>query len=343
MDAMLPRLLSTLPDGVHRSGLPTPFRVGHVNCYLLTDPPVTLIDPGTLEPGSLESLAAFLREHGLGFTDVEQVVITHAHPDHFGAAAVVAARSGARIVCGAPERESLASARDAGAAYVLLRRLGVPEAVAAGLVASGNTVLARVVKFADPATLFPVYENDRLLAGGREFVCLLSSGHADGHLLLWDPRDGFLITGDHLLPRIIPVPSLVNGDETTRRRPFVEYLASLERFVALQPEMLLPGHGSPFTDVDLLVDRLRSHGRSRAEDIAAILSESDGPVTPYDIARRLQWQPHGARLIMGLANVQGHLDLLAEGGPDSPVLAEGARVVADETDGAVSYRLGRRI
>ena len=330
---MLPRFVSTLPEGVHRSDLPTPFRVGHVNSYLLTDPPVTLIDPGTLEPGSLESLAEFLREHGMSFTDVEQVVITHAHPDHFGAAAVVAARSGARIVCGAPERESLVGARDSGAAFVLLRGLGVPEAVAAGLVGSGDSVLARVVKFVDPAMLFPVYEGDRLRAGGREFICLLASGHADGHLLLWDPRDGFLISGDHLLPRIIPVPSLVDGDETARRRPFLDYLSSLKRFVALEPEVLLPGHGSPFTDVDLLAERLHSHGRDRAEHIAEILSESDRPVTPYDIARRLQWQPQGARLVMGLANVQGHLDLLAAGG----------RVVADGTDGAVTYRLGRRI
>jgi hypothetical protein len=56
-------------------------------------------------------------------------------------------------------------------------------------------------------------------------------------------------------------------------------------------------------------------------------------VTPFDIATRLQWQPQGARLIMGLANVQGHLDLLADAG----------RVVAAETNGAVTYRVGRRI
>ena len=328
---MLPRFLSSLPDGVSHSDLPTPFRVGHVNCYLLTDPPVTLIDPGTLEPGSLDALAGFLREHGLRFTDVEQIVITHAHPDHFGAAAVVAARSGARIVCGAPERESLVRTRDSGEAFVLLRRLGVPDAVAGGLVASGDAVLARVVKFADPSTLFPVYEGDRLRAGGREFVCLLSSGHADGHLSLWDPRDGVLFSGDHLLPRIIPVPSLVGGDEAVRRRPFLEYLGGLQRFASLQPESLLPGHGPPFTDVELLTDRLHSHSRSRADAIAGLLS--DTPATPFDIARQLQWQPQGARLIMGLANVQGHLDLLAEAG----------RVVADETDGVVTYRLGRRI
>jgi glyoxylase-like metal-dependent hydrolase (beta-lactamase superfamily II) len=327
MEAMLPRFISALPDGVARASLPTPFRVGHVNCYLLTDAPVTLIDPGTLEQGSLEALAAFLREHGLAFTDVEQVVITHAHPDHFGAAAVVAARAGARIVCGGPERGSLVAARDPGAAYVMLRRLGVPEAVAGGLVGSGDRILARVVKWADPSVLFPVYEGDQLRAGGRDFTCLLSSGHADGHLSLWDPRDGTLFSGDHLLPRIIPVPTLQGGAESERRRPFVEYLSGLDRFDALQPELLLPGHGSGFTDVELLTGRLHSHSQARADDIAAILA--DAPATPYEIARRLQWQPQGARLVMGLANVQGHLDLLAEDG----------RVVADERDEGVRYGL----
>ncbi len=326
MEALLPRFISTLPDGVARASLPTPFRVGHVNCYLLTDPPVTLIDPGTLEPGSLEALATFLREHGLTFTDVEQVVITHAHPDHFGSAAVVAARAGARIVCGGPERETLLGPRNSAAAYVMLRRLGVPETVAGGLIGSGDRILARVVKWADPAMLFPVYEGDRLRAGGREFTCVLSSGHADGHLSLWDPREGLLFSGDHLLPRIIPVPALQGGAESERRRPFVEYLSGLARFDALQPELLLPGHGSGFTDVALLTERLHSHSRSRADDIAAILA--DARATPYEIARRLQWQPQGARLVMGLANVQGHLDLLVEAG----------RVIADERDDAVSYR-----
>lgn len=328
---MLPRFISALPDGIVRGSLPTPFRVGQVNCYLLRDPPVTLVDPGTLEPGSLDALAGLLRANGLAFSDVEQVIVTHAHPDHFGAAAVLAARAGARIVCSGPERAGLIAPRDAGDAYALLRRLGVPETVAGGLVGSGDRILARVVKFADPEMVFPVYDGDRLRAGGREFICLLSSGHAEGHLSLWDPDDGVLLSGDHLLPRIIPVPTLVGGDETARRRPFVEYLDGLDRFEALQPEVLLPGHGSAFTDVALLTNRLRRHSEARADDVAAILA--DGPATPFDIAHRLQWQPQGARLVMGLANVQGHLDLLTEAG----------RVIGEEADGSVSYRLGRSI
>ena len=65
--------------------LPTPFHVGRVNCYVLVDPPVTVIDLGTMQAGSIDELAAVLASSGLGFGDVEQIVVAHAHSDHFGA------------------------------------------------------------------------------------------------------------------------------------------------------------------------------------------------------------------------------------------------------------------
>ena len=97
--------------------------------------------------------------------------------------------------------------------------------------------------------------------------------------------------------------------------------------------MLLPGHGSPFTDVDLLAERLHSHGRGRAEHIAGSsrrrTRRSLRTTSPSDFSGSLR----ALGLVMGLANVRGHLDLLADAG----------RVVAVESGGAVSYRLGRRI
>jgi hypothetical protein len=80
MAPVLPPLVEALPDGVIRVSLPTPFHVGRVNCYLLVDPPVTVIDPGTMQAGSIDELAAVLASSGLGFGDVEQIVVTHAHP-----------------------------------------------------------------------------------------------------------------------------------------------------------------------------------------------------------------------------------------------------------------------
>ena len=96
MAPVLPGFVETLPDGVRCVGLPTPFRVGSVNCYVLLEPPVTVIDPGTLQPGSLAKLKSLLRSEGLDFDDVQQIIVTHHHADHCGAAAVLAARTGRR-------------------------------------------------------------------------------------------------------------------------------------------------------------------------------------------------------------------------------------------------------
>ena len=129
------------------------------------------------------------------------------------------------------------------------------------------------------------------------------------------------------MARIIPVPSLEAGDGLRRRRSLVEYLASLSRFVALDAKVVLPGHGRAFTGVDVLAARLRTHTGQRADEIEKLLRS--GPTTPYELARRLQWQPEGARLVLGLAHAQGHLDLLENAG----------RVTAENDGGAVSYRL----
>ena len=322
MAPVLPPLVEALPDGVIRVSLPTPFHVGRVNCYLLVDPPVTVIDPGTMQAGSIDELAAVLASSGLGFGDVEQIVVTHAHPDHFGAAAAIAARSGASIVCGLPERAGLLGPRDSQRTRELLVGLGVPAATARSLVAVTDAALERLVGWADPSVVMGVRDGDLLAAGGRQLACVVSSGHAEGHLSLWDPAARVLFSGDHLLARIIPVPSIEPGDGAGRRHSLVEYLAGLPRFVAFDPAVVLPGHGLAFTEMAVLDARLRSHSRQRADDIAAILRER--PATPFEIARRLQWQPEGARLIAGLAHVQGHLDLLQETGRVTPVIAGGA-------------------
>ena len=329
MGSLLPPFVEALPDGVSRVGLPTPFNVGRVNCYVLVDPPVTVIDPGTLQPGSIDKLAALLASKGLGFSDVEQIVVTHAHADHSGAAAAIAARSGAHIVCGLPQVARLLGPTDSQLRRELLVRLGVPDATARSLITGGDATLERVVGWATPSIVRGVRDGDTLAAGGRQLACVLTSGHAEGHLSLWDPTSRILFSGDHLLARIIPVPSLESGDGAVRRHSLVEYLAELPRLVALDPTVMLPGHGRAFTDVGVLASRLRSHSRRRSDHIARILL--DGPATPFEVARRLQWQPEGARLVMGLASVQGHLDLLEEAG----------RVTSDTASAVERYALCR--
>src|SRR5690606_18624887 len=77
-------VIDHLPAGIVHVALPTPFPVGPVNCYVLLDDPVTVVDPGMLWADSTELLEAALAAHGRTLADVAQVLITHGHPDHFG-------------------------------------------------------------------------------------------------------------------------------------------------------------------------------------------------------------------------------------------------------------------
>lgn len=328
MRKALPAFVETLPDGVLRVSLPTPFRVGSVNCYVLLERPVTVLDPGTLQPGSLAKLRELLNANGRDFDDIEQIIVTHHHADHCGAAAVLAARSDARIVCGLPEVARLLEPADAQSRREFLVGLGVPDAVARSLIAGTDAAVGRAIRRPHKSMVTGVRDGDVLSGGGRQLRCMVTPGHAEGHLSLWDPAARVLFSGDHLLARIIPVPSLEDRDGLRRRRrSLVDYLASLSRFVALDPKVVLPGHGRAFTEVDVLDARVRSHSRQRAEQIETILRA--GPATTFEVARRLQWQPEGARLLLGLAHAQGHLDLLEDHG----------RVIPENDGEVVSYRL----
>ena len=77
--------------------IPTPFAVGGVNCYLLDDDPLTLIDTGPNSGKALDDIERQLDALGHAIEDLELIVITHQHIDHLGLVDIVAERSGAKV------------------------------------------------------------------------------------------------------------------------------------------------------------------------------------------------------------------------------------------------------
>ncbi len=77
--------------------IPTPYKVGPVNCYVTTARPITLIDTGTKWDESHRALQTELAELGLKIEDVQRIIITHAHADHYGLAAEIVRAAGAEV------------------------------------------------------------------------------------------------------------------------------------------------------------------------------------------------------------------------------------------------------
>ena len=86
--------LSMLQTNIFRIPV-LPFHM--VNCFLVKGKAgCILVDTGL--PGSEHKINKVLRKHGLSFTDIKLIVITHAHIDHAGSAARLRELSGAPIV-----------------------------------------------------------------------------------------------------------------------------------------------------------------------------------------------------------------------------------------------------
>ena len=83
--------------GIHRLRIPTPFAVGRVNCYLIEDNPLTLVDTGPNSGKALDELQGQLADRGHSIDDLELVILTHQHIDHLGLVEIIVEHSGAEV------------------------------------------------------------------------------------------------------------------------------------------------------------------------------------------------------------------------------------------------------
>lgn len=307
-------LVDHLPEATLSIELPTPFPVGPVNCYVLLDAPVTVVDPGMLFRDTLATLGAELEDVGLGVCDVEAVVVTHAHPDHYGAAGWLAEQADAPIYAGRAELPKLLDTRDRHLLYELIGTFGIPEDML-GVFPAFYGAVQQWLHVIDESRVIPVDDGDTLWLGGRPLEAMVTPGHAAGHLSLWEPTSSRLLSGDHLLPSITPNPlvELDHESDLLRRRSLVEYLDSLARFETLNPDVVLPGHGPAFTSVAQLVATTRLHHLSRADEILAHIQRTGAP-TAYELSKVVFPRIEGFEILLSISEILGHVDLLVDGG-----------------------------
>ncbi len=313
--------------GLHRLSVPTPFAVGRVNCYLIEDEPLTLVDTGPNSGKSLDELERALEAHGHAIEDLELIVITHQHMDHLGLLEVLARRSGADVAAlhllGPYLADFRASATaDDDFSQAIMRRHGIPGEMVTVLASVGAAFRA----FGSRGQITrELRDGDCLELRGRSLEVLHRPGHSPSDTVFWDDERRILIGGDHLLGHISSNPLISRPLDAacTEERPkaLLQYLGSLKATREMAVEIVLPGHGDPVLDhVSLIDERLRMHSR-RAQKIAAMLE--GGPLTAYDIAVRMWGNVAVTQAYLTLSEVLGHLDLLAEQGAVRELVSDG--------------------
>jgi glyoxylase-like metal-dependent hydrolase (beta-lactamase superfamily II) len=298
--------------GVHRLSIPTPFAVGRVNCYLIDDEPLTLVDAGPNSGTSFDELTQGLAALGKSLEQIELVVITHQHIDHLGLVGLVAARSGADVATidhAVPMVESFAEemqADDDFATATMLRH-GIPEDVVRALQSVSRAFRA----WGAPAKVTRVlHDGDTIDFRDRSWHVHWRPGHSPTDTVFEDAERRTLIAADHLLGHISSNPLITRPLDGTTERPqaLVTYLASLTKTRAMDLDLVLPGHGDPVTDHRRLIDDRFAGHRRRADKLHRLIA--DRPRSAHELAQALWGNIAVTQAYLTLSEVLGHTDLL---------------------------------
>jgi len=307
--------------GIHQLQLPIPFtvfgEVGEIvaesNVYLIRgDIGWLLVDTGWDDPQTFGVLEKGVKQIGISFEDIYQIVVTHFHFDHFGLAGKLRKLSGAKLALhqkespfielrNIPKEQKVQGMKD------WLSKNGVPENEIPDTDFS--------MEMESPDIFFS--GGEKLSTGFFDFEVIWTPGHSPGHICLYERKRGLLISGDHLIAEITPEISLY---PLSGSNPLGDYLNSLRNLKKLDVELVLPGHGYHFNYFQRRINEIIQHHRERKEAILEILK--DGPMVAYEIASKVPWIPQKGGVLwqeldsfnrrMALMETLAHLGLLEE-------------------------------
>lgn len=246
-------LQANVAEGVHR------IEDSFTNWYLIEeDGRLTVVDAGV--PTSWASLQEALGELGRRPSDVEAVVLTHAHFDHLGFAERARAELGVPVWVHENDvpltRKPLQYGRERSPLYYVATKPRALPIVASFLRtrAFWPRPVARVYRYGDAGTL-PVPGSPRVV---------FTPGHTLGHCALHLPERDAVISGDALVtlnpytgetgPRIVARAATADSERA---------LASLAPLAATSARTVLTGHGEPWTiGVESAATEARDKGAS---------------------------------------------------------------------------------
>lgn len=288
--------------GVLRMQLPISMPgLGHVNTYALEDERgFALVDPGLPGPESWEALMQRLATACIPLQRVHTTIVTHSHPDHFGGADQLAEEAGADILTHESFRSlvtetnddidmDLLEASEDELVEIWKRRFASFEPTPWGTTREpppDDAIRRWIVmgegghkRFRGPDPTIRVADNEVVRLANRDWFAVHTPGHTMDHLCLFDPEEGVLLAGDHVLPTITPHIAGTSDVED----PLATFFASLDKVAALDGlTCALPAHGHPFEDLSGRCTHIRHHHDDRLQLLRDSADDNvDAPVQAW--------------------------------------------------------------
>ncbi|MFE4810813.1 MBL fold metallo-hydrolase [Peribacillus simplex] len=299
-----------LTDYLIRIGIPVPFPMKHVYCYLFRmKEEIVLVDVGFPTEAAKKYWEEVFEELSIKPTDISKIILTHFHPDHTGLISWMQQKTGARVYMSDAEALMIktvfgGNTKQAEAIYELFGKHSVPEPLL-------TKVRENVLFFSNKVSPLPEiegFQENYIDSPGGRWIVKTYGGHAEGHLCFYQETQKIMLIGDVVLNKITPNISLwPNSDQN----PLQSYFSTLYQLVEQDVSIAYPAHGTPIVNLAQRAKEIIEHHHERLTTILTILESNN---VAYKITEKLFQQKkltdHQWRF--AIAETLAHLEYLVE-------------------------------
>ena len=263
--------LRQLADDLFWARFELPFRLNHINLYMLsTAQGWVLVDTGLNDDITAQHWQILL-SGPLACTPVYQIIVTHHHVDHIGYAGPLAALTGAQVYTSAPEADHAKwlyglGGEDFGNLLAeTYRQYGLPaESVNAARIDG-----SRYRRNTAPLPEFRLLQTgDEIRTTAGSWLIRTDTGHSDAQISLMDRQRGLFLSVDFLLPRISPnISADIRAPEFDLLSAYFTYLKEMTELPA--DMQIFPGHDWPFRNGGVRAQQLIDHHNHRLNLLSA--------------------------------------------------------------------------
>jgi glyoxylase-like metal-dependent hydrolase (beta-lactamase superfamily II) len=312
-----PGTMTEVSPGIFWARLPLPFRLDHVNVYLIEDEGGWAIMDCGIANAETRAIWRALLSGPLKGQTITKVIVTHFHPDHIGLAGWLCELVDAEMWT---TRVTFLNTMTLAQAPALLeatpyrdfyRGNGMTPDVAEIVATNGHGYLRMIS--APPKTFRRIKAGDVLKLGGRHFQVMTGQGHAPEQIMLYLPDNNVFLAADQVIEKITPNVS-VQGFEPASN-PLGEFLETLKGIIDQVPEdaFVLSGHRLPFHGLHERCEQMIAHHDERCDIIRQACAKA--PQSAADLMPQIfpqQLTPH--ELSFAFTEVLAHVNHLVDEG-----------------------------